>query len=131
MTTTADLAADLGVDDGDVHVLLDRLDERGEQLPDELAGFLRRVLDPHGERTAAGAVVVGCAPRGGGAATGLGGPDPTRVLRLRRAFLCLTWDDGRGLPHPRHGVISRTVQLAPREAYDLGWSDAPRPTASS
>jgi hypothetical protein len=52
MTTTADLAADLGVDEGDVAVLLELLDEPAVVLADELAGFLRGCLDPHGERTA-------------------------------------------------------------------------------
>ena len=52
MTTTADLATDLGVDEGDVDVVLKQLDERAPELPDDLAGFLRRLLDPHGGRTA-------------------------------------------------------------------------------
>jgi hypothetical protein len=47
-----DLAADLGVDEGDVDVLLNQLSESKQELPDDLAGFLRRLLDPHGERTA-------------------------------------------------------------------------------
>jgi hypothetical protein len=46
MTTTMDLAADLGVDEGDVDVLLNQLDESKQELLDDLA-----VLDPHGERT--------------------------------------------------------------------------------
>jgi hypothetical protein len=55
-TTTADLAADLGLQEGDVDVVFKQLGERDPQLPDEFAGFLRRVLDPHGERTAPAAV---------------------------------------------------------------------------
>jgi hypothetical protein len=51
-TTTSDLALDLAVDEGDVEVLLELLDEPARELPDELAGFLREVLDPDGERTA-------------------------------------------------------------------------------
>ncbi len=51
-TTATTLAADLGVDEGDIDVLLELLDERMPELSDELAGFLRQVLDPHGERTA-------------------------------------------------------------------------------
>ena len=47
-TTPAALAADLGVDPGDVDVLLDHLDEPAHVLPADLAGFLRAVLDPHG-----------------------------------------------------------------------------------
>jgi hypothetical protein len=77
MTTTVDLAADLGVDAGDVDILLDQLDEPALDLPDELAAFLRDVLDPHGERTApAGLYWLGAddEPR---RVFGLGGPDPT------------------------------------------------------
>ena len=50
--TAAALAADLGVDPGYVEVLLGQLDEPVLELPDDLAEFLRRLLDPHGERTA-------------------------------------------------------------------------------
>jgi len=39
------LAADLGVDEGDVDVLLELLEERARELTDELAAFLRDVLD--------------------------------------------------------------------------------------
>jgi hypothetical protein len=52
VATTADLAADLGVGEGDVDVLLELLGERTPELPDDLAGFVRQLLDPHGERTA-------------------------------------------------------------------------------
>jgi len=52
MTTTADLAVDLGVDEGDVRVLLRQLGEQTPDMPDELAAFLRELLDPRGERTA-------------------------------------------------------------------------------
>ena len=55
MTTTADLATDLGVDEGDVDVLLNQLGESEQELSDDLAGSVRRVQDPHGERTAVGA----------------------------------------------------------------------------
>lgn len=48
MTTAAALAADLGVDEGDVDVLLELLGKRAEQLLDELAGFLRDVLTAAG-----------------------------------------------------------------------------------
>ena len=51
-TTATTLLADLGVEEGDIDVLLELLDERSPELSDELAAFLRRVLDPHGERTA-------------------------------------------------------------------------------
>lgn len=51
-TTVMDLAGDLGVDVGDVEILLEQLGEREPELHDELASFSCRVLDPHGERTA-------------------------------------------------------------------------------
>jgi hypothetical protein len=51
MTTTADLAADLGVDEGDVNMLLNQLGESERELPDDLAGFVQRVFGWHGERT--------------------------------------------------------------------------------
>jgi hypothetical protein len=51
-TTVVDLAGDLGVDAGDVEVLLEQLGEREAELHDELASFVRLVLDPYGERTA-------------------------------------------------------------------------------
>jgi hypothetical protein len=75
-TTTADLAADLGVDEGDVSVLLELLGERVRELSDDLAAFLRDVLDPHGERTAPAGLYWPSdeQPR---RRYGLGGPDPT------------------------------------------------------
>lgn len=76
-TTTVDLAADLGVEEGDVDVLLELLDEPVRELSDDLAEFLRDVLDPHGERTAPpGFYWLGSdeEPR---RRYGLGGPDPT------------------------------------------------------
>jgi hypothetical protein len=51
-TTKATLAAYLGVSTGDVDVLVEQLGERELELPDELAAFMRQLLDPHGERTA-------------------------------------------------------------------------------
>jgi hypothetical protein len=73
MATTADLAAE---DTGDVDVVLEQLGERDPQPPEELAGFVRQLLDPHGERTApAGLYWPGAdEPR---RVYGLGGPDPT------------------------------------------------------
>jgi predicted transcriptional regulator len=44
--TAPTLAADLGVHEGDVDVLLELLDEHSPELSDELAAFLRRVFDP-------------------------------------------------------------------------------------
>ena len=76
-TTTADLAAVLGVDEGDVDVLLKLLDEPAPELPDDLAGFLREVLDPHGERTAPVGLYWPGADDGPRRIYGLGGPDPT------------------------------------------------------
>jgi hypothetical protein len=75
--TTADLAADLGVDEGDVDVLLELLDEQPPDLPDDLAGFLRDVLDPHGERTAPAGLYWPAADDAPRRLYGLGGPDPT------------------------------------------------------
>ena len=76
-TTATTLAADLGVDEGGIDVLLDLLDEHPPELPDELAAFLRRVFDPHGERTAPpGLYWPGADPKPRGT-YGLGGPDPT------------------------------------------------------
>jgi hypothetical protein len=78
VTTTADLATDLAVDEGDVDVLLNQLGESKQELPDDLAGFLRRLLDPHGERTApAGLYYWPAADPEAPRADGLGGPDPT------------------------------------------------------
>jgi hypothetical protein len=77
VTTTADLAADLGLDVGDVDVLLEQLDESPAELPDELAGFLRRVLSPHGERDAPPGLYWPGADDEPRHVFGLGGPDPT------------------------------------------------------
>ena len=52
VVATAELAAALGVSEGDVDVLLGQLGERTARLPTELASFLRGVVDPPGERTA-------------------------------------------------------------------------------
>jgi hypothetical protein len=75
--TTSDLATDLGVDEGDVAVLLDLLDEQTPVLGDELAAFLRRVLDPHGERTAPPRLYWPGEDDEPRRTFGLGGPDPT------------------------------------------------------
>lgn len=48
MATTQDLAADLGVDEGHVRVLLRQLGEQATEMPDELAAFLRQLLDRTG-----------------------------------------------------------------------------------
>jgi hypothetical protein len=78
-TTAADLAADLGVAEGDITVLLEQLgegvDALADDLADDLAGFLRDVLDPHGERSTTGLYWPGTKP--GRRRYGLGGPDPT------------------------------------------------------
>jgi len=75
-TTTADLAVDLGVDEGDVDVLLELLDERAGELSDDLAALLRDVLDQHGERTAPAGLYWPSDDRSR-RTYGLGGPDPT------------------------------------------------------
>jgi hypothetical protein len=78
-TTAAALAADLGVAEGDIAVLLEQLGEGvgapADDLADDLAGFLRDVLDPHGERSITGLYCPGTEP--GRRRYGLGGPDPT------------------------------------------------------
>jgi hypothetical protein len=65
------------VDEGDVDVLLDQLGESEQELPDDLAGFLRRLLDPHGERTAPAGLYWAGADTEPRRTFGLGGPDPT------------------------------------------------------
>ena len=77
MTTTMDLADDLGVDERDVDVLLEQLGESEQELPDDLAGFLRQLLDPHGERTAPDGLYWPGADPQPRRTFGLGGPDPT------------------------------------------------------
>ena len=78
-TTSSDLAADLGVEKGDVDVLLELLDDSARELPDELAGFLREVLDPHGERTAPDGLYWPGSDDEPRRVFGLGGPDPTAL----------------------------------------------------
>jgi hypothetical protein len=75
--TTVDLAADLGVDEGDVDVLLQLLGERAPKLPDDLASFLRECLGPHGERTAPPDLYWPGSDNRPRRAYGLRGPDPT------------------------------------------------------
>ena len=53
------------------------LDERAPELSDDLASFLRSVLDPHGERTAPAGLYWPGADDGLRRVYGLGGPDPT------------------------------------------------------
>jgi hypothetical protein len=50
-TTAVALVVELGVDEGDVYVLLEQLGEREPELAAELEAFVRDVLDPHGQRT--------------------------------------------------------------------------------
>jgi hypothetical protein len=73
VASTGDLATDLDVDEGDVIVLLKLLGEETPDMPGEVAAFLRRLLDPHGERTAAPNLFWPAAE-----------DEPRRVLRLRR-----------------------------------------------
>jgi hypothetical protein len=86
VTTTADLAADLGVDEGDITLLLARLtdnepDLAGHHVPDDAASFIRRLLDPHGERTAPTGLYWPSADQQPPRAYGLGGPRPHRPRR--------------------------------------------------
>lgn len=77
MASTEDLAAELAVDEGDVRVLLRQLGEQTPKLPDDLMDFLRRLLDPHGERTAPANLFWPSAEDEPRQIYGLGGPDPT------------------------------------------------------
>lgn len=77
MASPDDLAADLGVDERDVRVLLRQLGEQTPDMPDELAAFLRDLLDPHGERTAPPALYWPGSDDEPRRTFGLGGPDPT------------------------------------------------------
>jgi hypothetical protein len=58
MTTTADLAVDLGFDEGDVDVMLELLDERGAQLPDQLAASIRHPARPTRRTHCAGGALL-------------------------------------------------------------------------
>lgn len=77
MTRSADLADELGVDEGDVRVLLRQLGEHTPEMPDDLAEWTRRTFDPHGERTAPAGLYGPGADDGPRQVFGLGGPDPT------------------------------------------------------
>jgi hypothetical protein len=77
MGSTEDLAADFGVAEGDVRVLLRQLGEQTPDMPDELAAFLRQLLDPHGERTAPPRLYWPGSDDEPRRRCGLGGPDPT------------------------------------------------------
>jgi hypothetical protein len=79
MDSTEDLASDLGVDEADVVVLLRQLGESTPDVPNELASFVRRLLDPHGERTAPPNLFWPGADDGPRRMYGLGGPDPTAL----------------------------------------------------
>jgi len=50
-TTAVALADELGVDEGDVEVLMEFLGEQEAELPAEFEAFVRGVLDPEGQRT--------------------------------------------------------------------------------
>ena len=52
-TTATDLAADLGVAEGDIGVMLGLLDEHSSVLSDDVAAFVRQLLDPVGAGYAA------------------------------------------------------------------------------
>jgi hypothetical protein len=77
VASTEDLAADLGVDEDDVRVLLRQLGEQTPEPPDDLVEFLRVLLDPHGGRTAPANLFWPGAEDGPRRVYGLGGPDPT------------------------------------------------------
>lgn len=77
MTSSAELAVELGLDAGDVRVLLRQLGEQTPDMPDELAAWIRQAFDPHGERTAPAGLYWPGADDELGQVYGLGGPDPT------------------------------------------------------
>ncbi len=77
MTGTNDFAADLGLDKGDVRVLLRQLGEQTPDMPDELVAFLRQMFDPNGERTALPSFYWPGTEDEPPRVYGLGGPDPT------------------------------------------------------
>ena len=83
-TTTSDLAADLGINEGDVDVVLELFDERGPELDDDDAEFLRRVFDP--QRVA---------DRAGGPVLARGRRRAATAVRARRPG-----SDGAVDPHP-------------------------------
>jgi hypothetical protein len=58
-------------------VALELLDERAAELHDKLASYLRRVLDPPGERTAPAGLYWPGTVDGPRRSFGLGGPYPT------------------------------------------------------
>ena len=74
---TEDLAAELGLDEGDVRVLLRQLGEQTPDIPDELAAWIRQTFDPHGERTASAGFYWTDADDEPPRSFGLGGPDST------------------------------------------------------
>jgi hypothetical protein len=51
MITAARLAAQLGVSEGDIVVLLEDLGTPADAIPDDIADDIRLVLDPFGVRT--------------------------------------------------------------------------------
>ena len=77
MAAAAMLAADLGVDEGDVRVLLRQLGEQMPDMPDELVAWIRRTFDPHGERTSPPGYYWPGSDDEPRPRFGLGGPDPT------------------------------------------------------
>ena len=79
MPSTNDLAADLGLEEGDVVVLLRQLGEETPEMPDELAAWIRRTFDPHGERSAPANLYWPGADDEVRRAFGLGGEDPTAL----------------------------------------------------
>jgi hypothetical protein len=71
-----DLAAELGVDEGDVRVLLRQLRESAPEMPDELVAWIRQTFDPHGEPTAPAGLYWPGADDEPRRRFGLGGDDP-------------------------------------------------------
>lgn len=79
MITADELALDLGMlQDDDVRVVVASVvDLDDEEIPDGIAAEVRRVLDPHGERTAPAQLYWPGHVEPGGS-LGIGGASPTR-----------------------------------------------------
>ena len=69
----------IGLDKGDVVVLLRQLGEETPEMPDELAAWIRRTFDLHGERSAPANLYWPGADDEPRRAFGLGWPDPTAL----------------------------------------------------
>ena len=107
-----DLAADLGVDEHDVRVLLRQLGELNPDLPDDLAEFLRRLLDPHVSEPHR-PTCSGQEPRAAAPGVWARGLDPTASRTIGNLSLpssISTRSSGRPRPRPERGPTSGADQ---------------------